>query len=108
MAYYGGSYFGPSYYGNAYWGTGLAAPVVVIDHDGFDEKKRHDGKRKAKERLHNQLEEAFYDAFGGRPVMPVAPVIARNDEPLVEFVFPAYREKPIEDDEEAELLLLST
>jgi hypothetical protein len=81
--------------------------VSSIDtHDGFDEKK-HSEPRKRKERLHNQLEEAFYEAFGGRPVLPV---MARNDEPLQEFVFPAYRENPVfdEDDEEAAALLLTT
>ena len=86
----------------------FGAVVSSVDtHDGFDGKKHHDG-RKRKERLHNQLEEAFYDAFGGRPVLP--PVMARNDEPLQEFVFPAYRESPVvdEDDEEAAALLLTT
>lgn len=86
-------------------GYGQVAPVTVISidtHDGFDGKKH---KKREKERLHNQIEEAFYAAFGGRPVMPVVPVIVRNDEPLVEFVFPAYHE--VEDDEDAELLLLT-
>lgn len=88
-------------------GYGQVAPVTVISidtHDGFDGKKHK--KREEKERLHNQIEEAFYAAFGGRPVISTTPaIVARNDEPLVEFVFPAYHE--IEDDEDAELLLLT-
>lgn len=91
------------------WGDswGSIAAVTIDTHDGFDGKKPNEA-RKRKERLHNQLEEAFYDAFGGRPVLP--PVMARNDEPLQEFVFPAYRESPVvdEDDEEAAALLLTT
>lgn len=105
MAYYGATYFGPTYYGNAYWGTGAAAVIIVDTHDGFDEK-RHEAKRKQKERLRGQMEEAFRRAF--EPDRIVTPTIARNDEPLTEFVFPAYREQPVEDDEEEAALLLLT
>ena len=87
------------------WGSISPAVVTIDTHDGFDEKKNR--TREKKERLHNQLEEAFYEAFGGRPVLPQ---MARNDEPLKEFVFPAYRESPVvdDDDEEAAALLLTT
>lgn len=102
MSYYG-NYFGPSYYGNAYWGTGGVAPVIVIDHDGFDGKK-HRVKREAKARLHNQLEEAFLDAFGGRPPV-LESVIARHDDPLERFIFPPYHEVPLDDEAEEWLLL---
>ena len=90
--------------------TGITpTPVVEVDtHDGFD-GKHHRKKRDQKERLHNQLEQAFLEAFKGPE--PVAPLVARrnDDEPYEPFIFPAYRDQPIdEDDDEAAWLLLSS
>lgn len=105
MASAWGSSWG-SAWGNS-WGS--VAPVVTVDtHDGFD-GKHHRKKREQKERLHNQLEQAFRAAF--ESPRPVAPVVARksDDAPYEPFIFPAYREQPIEDDdEEAAWLLLSS
>lgn len=88
------------------------APVVRIDtHDGFDEK-HHVKKREAKDRLHNQVEEAFRRAFE-KPAAP-APVQAdaAHFDPLQGFIFPAYRELPkveddVSDNDDEEWLLLS-
>jgi len=93
------------YFGNTSAPT--PAPVILVDtHDGFD-GKHHGEKRRRKERLHNQVEQAFRDAFEAKPQMvPMPAVQARNDEPLMEFVFPAYREV-VEDDEDEELLLMT-
>lgn len=86
-----------------------AAVITAIDtHDGFDEK-HHVKKRDAKERLHNQVEEAFRQAFE----KPPAPVPVQADaayfDPLQGFVFPAYRELPKVDDDsdDEDFLLLS-
>jgi len=103
-----GSFGGVGFIPTLGYTAGAAAATTIDTHDGFDgEKKHHERKRKARERLHNQVEEAFRAAFEKAPQPP--PVMARNDEPLVEFVFPAYREsmKADEQDETEEWLLLT-
>lgn len=79
------------------------APVVRIDtHDGFDGGKEHSKKREAKDRLHNQVEEAFRRAFE----KPAVQADAAYFDPLQGFIFPAYRELPKDDDNDDEDFLL--
>lgn len=92
------------------FGTAPPPVVITIDtHDGFDGGKEHSKKREAKDRLHNQVEEAFRRAFE-KPASP-APVQADAAyfDPLQGFIFPAYRELPKVDDDsdDEEWLLLS-
>lgn len=77
--------------------TGIAPPPVVVTidkHDGFD-SKRHRKKHEEKERLHNQIEAAFRQAFEKRVVQ--APV---GKAPILIWEAP----KEIDDDDDWLLL----
>lgn len=95
---------GASSWGHSWYRT--AAVVTVDTHDGFEGGGKHARKKREQERLHNQLEAAFRSAFEKKP--EVAQIIARNDGAIEPYMFPAYVEEKIDDDdEEAEMLLLN-
>lgn len=72
----------------------------IDTHDGFDRKHK---RKEEGERLHNQIEQAFREATGGKVlVYTPTPIV---DDPLERLTFKPYP-RPEENDDDEWLLLI--